>query len=527
MAERFRRWQQFGAVAGLFGVLALLGASPEATMTATVRDGAVRGAVSNGVASFLGIPYAAPPVGNLRWRPPVNPAPWSGVRDATSYGNECAQSGIGAFFPAPSNTEDCLYLNVFTNGDVTRRERRPVMFWIFGGGFYGGSTNDYDMTALVKSGAVVVSVNYRLGLFGFFAHPALDAEQHDLGDYGMMDQQLALRWVRRNIAAFGGDPDNVTIFGESAGAQSVLAHIVSPASVNLFQRAIVESAGTPALLSTLTPLATAEERGRRFATAAGCANQTLACLRALSAEQIVAATQRPLLDGLIGDVATIPKPYRTLFESGAFNRVPLIMGSNHDEWRWPIAQAELNTGEPLAADAYPAAVAAYYGPDVAPAVLGEYPLTSYGTPSEALGTAETDYYIACSSYKLDQWMSPYVPVFAYQFDDRTVPMYMAPVSFPYGAAHTSELQFLFPGFHGGRGVVRPLSPAERQLAAQMTGYWTTFAKRGDPNGGGRPAWPRFNRASARMLSLRTPAPVLDGTFVAEHHCDFWNRMSQY
>jgi para-nitrobenzyl esterase len=527
MGERYRRWKRCGAVAGLFGVLALLGASPEATMTTTVRDGALRGAISNGVASFLGIPYAAPPVGNHRWRPPVNPAPWSGVRDATSYGNQCAQSGIGAFFPAPSNTEDCLYLNVFTNGDATRRERRPVMFWIFGGGFYGGSTNDYDMTALVKNGTVVVSVNYRLGIFGFFAHPALDAEQHDLGDYGIMDQQLALRWVRQNIAAFGGDPDNVTIFGESAGAQSVLAHIVSPASANLFGRAIVESAGTPALLSTLTPLATAEERGRRFATAAGCASQTLACLRALSAEQIVAATQRPLLDGLIGDVATIPKPYRTLFESGTFNRVPMIMGSNHDEWRWPIAQAELNTGKPLTADAYPAAVAAYYGPDVAPAVLGEYPLTSYGTPSEALGTAETDYYIACSSYKLDGWMSPYVPIFAYQFDDRTVPMYMAPVSFPYGAAHTSELQFIFPGFHGGRGAVRPLSPAEQQLSAQMTGYWTTFAKSGDPNGGGRPAWPKFSRASAQMLSLRTSAPVLDGTFVAEHHCDFWNRMSQY
>jgi para-nitrobenzyl esterase len=430
--------------------------------------------------------------------------------------------------PAPSNNEDCLYLNVFTTGDAPRRhERRPVMFWIFGGGFYGGAANDYDMSALVKSGTVVVSVNYRLGIFGFFAHPALDAERHDLGDYGMMDQQLALRWVRQNIAAFGGDPDNVTIFGESAGAQSVLAHIVSPASANLFQRAIIESAGTPALLSTLTPLATAETRGQRFATAAGCASQTLACLRALSAQQIVSATQRPLLDGLIGDVATIPKPYRTLFESGTFNRVPLIMGSNHDEWRWPIAQAELNTGKPLTSDAYPAAVAAYYGPEVAPAVLGEYPLTAYGTPSEALGTAETDYYIACSSHKLDQWMSPFVPIFAYQFDDRNVPMYMAPVSFPYGAAHTSELQFLFPGFHGGRGAIRPLSIPEQQLAAEMAGYWTTFARSGDPNGAGRPAWPKFTSATDQMLSLRTTGPVPDAAFVAEHHCDFWNRMSQY
>jgi para-nitrobenzyl esterase len=507
----------------------LLGADAQSTVSVRLQAGTVRGTVAGDAASFLGIPYAAPPLGTLRWRPPESPASWTGVRDASAYANYCPQNGAGAFFGDPSYSEDCLYLNVFTTGGAIRnRERRPVMFWIHGGGLYGGSSNDYDMSALVQAGVVVVSVNYRLGVFGFFAHPALDIEHHDLADYGFMDQQLALHWVQRNIAAFGGDPHNVTLFGESAGGESVGAHLVSPGSAGLFQRAIVES-GSMALSMMLLPLATEEATGQRFATAAGCTNQDMACLRALTAEQIM-KIQQPYLtnSAFIGNVAALPQTFRAAFTSGAFHRVPVMIGNNRDEWRWLIGRIEIATGKPLAPEGYPAAIGAFFGPAKAPAALAHYPLAGYGSPSEALGAAESDYFMICPSYEFDRWVAPYIPVYAYQFDDRAVPMYMAAVSFPYGAAHTSEMQFLFPDFHGGRGVVQTLSPQEQTLSAQMIGYWTTFAKTGDPSVPGAPPWPRFNVAQT-FLSLRTPAPAtLTGPdFVAQHGCDFWETISQY
>ena len=349
----------------------LLGAAAPSAVNVTIHDGALRGSVAAGIVSFLGIPYAAPPVGELRWRPPVAPAAWSGIRDATTFGSYCAQNGSGAFFPSPSNSEDCLYLNVFTTGDaVARHQHRPVMFWLHGGGLYGGDSNDYDMTALVGSGVVVVSINYRIGVLGFFAHPALDAEHHDLGDYGLMDQQMALRWVQRNIAAFGGDPENVTVFGESAGGESAVAHLTSPTAENLFRRVIIESGGTPALTRMVTPLTTAEATGKRFATAAGCEDQSVACLRALSAEQI-AKLQQPYLTGFIGNVATLPKPFHAAFASGRFHHVPVLIGNNADEWRWIIARIEIGSGKPLTPQAYPAAVQTFFGPATATAVLDE------------------------------------------------------------------------------------------------------------------------------------------------------------
>lgn len=507
----------------------LLGAASPMAVDVSTQSGALRGTVTGDAASFLGIPYGAPPVGSLRWQPPQPAASWSGVRAATAYARYCSQNGAGEFFGNASYSEDCLYLNVFTTGNAIRNhEHRPVMFWIHGGGLYGGSSNDYDMRALVNAGVTVVSINYRLGIFGFFAHPALDAEHHDLADYGLMDQQLALRWVQRNIAAFGGNPRNVTIFGESAGGASVGAHLVSPASAGLFERAIVESGGY-GFTDDALPLATGEAMGQRFATAAGCANQDIACLRALTPEQIV-KIQQPYLPYAVffGNVATLPRTYREAFTSGSFQRVPVMIGNNRDEWRWLIARFEIVSGKPVTADGYPAAVNAFFGPTKAPAALAHYPLADYPSPSEALGAAESDSYMICPSYRFDRWVAPYVPVYAFQFDDRSAPMYMPSASFPYGAAHTSEMQFLFPGFHGGRGVTQPLSPQEQTLSAQMIGYWTTFAKTGDPNGAGAPAWPKFNAAQA-FMSLRTPAPVTFAgpDFVAQHQCDFWDTLSQH
>ena len=257
-------------------------------------EGPVRGFVENGVSRFLGIPYATPPTGALRWQPPQAPAERKQTLRVMAYGHTCAQINTLGVFAAPSDSEDCLYLNVFAPEAKKGQERRaslPVMVWIHGGGNFDGESNDFDGSKLARDGGtVVVTINYRLNIFGFFAHPALDAEGHPAANYGIMDQQFALQWVRRNIRAFGGNPDNVTIFGESAGGTDVIALLASPASADLFQRGIIESG---AFTGTET-LANAEATGQAFATAAGCADQTAECLRALSVHEILTSSARTL-----------------------------------------------------------------------------------------------------------------------------------------------------------------------------------------------------------------------------------------
>jgi para-nitrobenzyl esterase len=302
-------------------------------------SGPVRGTVTSAdVREFLGIPYAAPPVGNLRWRPPVAHAPWFAPLEATNFANHCPQPPSP--FGRASITEDCLFLNVFTPSSADFFHPRPVMVWIHGGALVTGESDDYDPTALVEDGVIVVTINYRLGALGFFAHPAFAAESTDAdrdrdidsnsaGDYGLMDQQLALRWVRDNILFFGGDPLNVTIFGESAGGLSVFSQLVSPPADGLFHKAIIESGAYA--LNTQT-LDTAEAAGTAFATAAGCSSQTSACLRALPVTTILAnenpAGYTPNIDGEF-----FPLSLNTALATGQFHRVPVIQGSNHDEWR--------------------------------------------------------------------------------------------------------------------------------------------------------------------------------------------------
>jgi len=499
-------------------------------MSALVHTGGgdLHGTAAGGVVAFRGIPYAAPPVGALRWQPPAPPASWTGVRDASAFGNSCPQGKANGLFANPSSTEDCLYLNVFTPLDAPAKgTRRAVIVWFPGGGLVGGSSGDYDASGLVKTGnVIVVSMNYRVGALGFFAYPGLDAEKHEAGDYGVMDQQYALQWVQRNIAAFGGDTSNVTIAGESAGALTVLAHMVAPESAHLFAHAIMESSGTPPVTARGVPaIDVAEGIGSKFAAAVGC--QDIACLRALPPDKIVAA-QSAFRFGLIGGANTpLPVSFHTAFTTGAYAHVPVLTGTNHDEWRWLVANVELITGTPLIADKYPAAIAGFYGTAMAPAIVGEYVVGSFPSPSEAQGAAETDGYMACGTLKLATWISPDVPVYDYQFDDTTVPMYMPPVSFPYGAAHTTELQFIFPHFHGGSGTVHPLSPGEAALATTMQTYWTNFARTGDPNGGSLPGWPKFTAANNAVLSLAVPKPAVITTFADQHRCGFWDTLNDY
>ena len=502
---------------------------------AVTDKGLVRGTQTATTRVFRGIPYAAAPVGALRWKPPEPHARWHGLRDATQFANHCPQLA-GAFGQA-SGTEDCLFLNVFSpggHGDDRDRDRgddhrgglHPVMVWIHGGALVTGESNDYDATRLVEQGdVVVVTINYRLGALGFLAHAALTGESpdHASGNYGLMDQAAALRWVRRNILFFGGDPNRVTIFGESAGGLSVHSQLASPGSAGLFQRAIVQSG---AYQLTQPSLATGEAAGAAFATKAGCTDQTAACLRGLSVAQVLA--NQP--GGTSGATPVIDHKFLTqsigaAFASGQFNRVPIMEGANHDEWRLFVGITELQTGAPLPAAAYPAAIQATLGlpAAVVPLLVAQYPLASYPSPSLALSALGTDAIFDCNARFAAQKVSQFVPTFAYEFNDPAAPQrFVPPVSFPYAAAHASEIQYLFtlpvtvpaPGFD---------APQQR-LSEAMIAYWTTFARTGQPTSSRAPAWAPFQTASDTFQALVPPRPQPETGFAADHHCAFWDSL---
>jgi para-nitrobenzyl esterase len=492
---------------------------PKANPAVVATDeGALRGAISAGIRAFRGIPYATPPVGPLRWRPPQAHPRWTGVRTATEFGSPCPQT-LGPF-GVPSTDEDCLFLNVYTPANATPASKLPVMFWIHGGSLITGESTDYDPTALVKRGVVAVTINYRLGLLGFLAHPALSAESstHDSGDYGLMDQQFALAWVKRNIAHFGGNPGKVTVFGESAGGLSVRSLLVSPGAKGLFQRAIVESGSYAEAVPTL---AQAETAGGALAATMGCADQTVACLRALPVSTLLAGeTQLTQLPNL-GSV--LPEQYAAAFKSGDFNRVPVLSGTNHDEWMLFVDLLNSQLGSPVTAATYQAQIASELQlPSTAAAapIAAAYPVGSYPTPYNALGAVGTDAIFACNAREDVQSISQYVPTYQYEFNDPAPPLVfpLPPVPYSLGAYHASEIQYLFP--RSGSG----LDAAQQKLAADMQGYWTDFAKTGNPNGTGLPSWPAHTASTDVAQSLVEPAPAPESTFAAEHKCSFWSAL---
>ena len=483
---------------------------------AGTTNGVVRGLANGAVNEFLGIPYAAPPVGALRWQPPQPAASWSGVRDATKFAPHCPQ--VASPFGQASTSEDCLFLNVFTPSH--RGAGNPVMVWIHGGALVTGESDDYAPAGLVADGVTVVTINYRLGALGFLAHPALADANGQSGDYGLEDQQAALRWVQRNIASFGGNPHNVTIFGESAGGLSTLSQVASPQARGLFERAIVES-GSYNL--TQTSLASAETAGEAFATKAGCASQTAACLRSLPVSTILAnedaAGYTPNINSEV-----LPESLGTAFATGNFNRVPIINGTNRDEWRLFVALSELE-GNPVTAANYQSMISSTLGvPAAAAAIIAaKYPLTAFPSPSVALGAVGTDAIFACPALTIDQSVSRFVPTFAYEFNDENAPeLFLPPVSFPYGAAHASEIQYLFGLPMAAFG--KALSAQQQQLAATMKGYWTNFAKNGFPSSFGAPFWPLFNGLTEQMQSLIPPTPQTETNFASTHNCLFWTAL---
>jgi para-nitrobenzyl esterase len=503
--------------AGMVSCSSRAAASPpkrsRSALVLSLGDGQIRGKESGHTDEYLGIPYAAPPIGPLRWRPPQPPARWHGIRTATSFAPHCPQTA--GVFGRASTSEDCLYLNVIAPAGH-RDGRLPVMVWIHGGAFVGGESDDYNPNGLVANGVIVVTINYRLGALGFLAHPALaDHPGGPTGDYGLMDQQAALRWVRANIGEFGGDPGNVTIFGESAGGQSVLLQLVSPGARGLFARAIAESGGYA--LSPVS-LASAETAGRAFAAKAGCASQTAQCLRSLPVATIL-ADQDPSgasadIDGLV-----LTEQPRVAFTSGNFSHVPVIDGSNHDEWRLFVALATFE-GHPVTAANYQSMIAStlHVSGTIASLIAIQYPLTGYQSPALALGTLGTDAIFACPTLLVDGAMARYVPTYAYEFNDENAPAPYPSPGFAYGATHASELQYLFGLPAASAGI---LSPQQEQLAAAMRQEWTSFARSGVPSAARAPAWPRFTTGGQAMLSLVPPEPATDSSFAAEHHCAFW------
>ena len=497
--------------------------APGRTSVVRTSAGDVQGVVVSGTSKFLGIPYAAPPVGELRWRPPREATPWAETLQAVKFANACAGPQVGVF-AAPSNTEDCLYLNVFTpDGAPNPATRRPVMVWFHGGGLWNGASSDYDGSKLARRGnVVVVTLNYRLGALGFLSHPAINGEGHPFANYGIMDQQFALKWVQSNIAGFGGDPGNVTIFGQSAGGTSVMANLGSPAAKGLFHRAINMS-GTR--IAVTTP-ATVLKLGREFAAAAGCADQSATCLRSLSVDQIlknqsgIVATvvEYPSVDGSV-----ITRTALDAFSSGEFNRVPILIGLAQDE-RAPFLP-EVITGVPRKAEDFNR-FALSFGQDHVEELLNKYALAQYASPSLA-EIAMVQGSKACTARLLNREWAKYVPVYAFEFRDRTAPSYFPTVSYPMGAYHTAELQYLFPLFHGGLGTPHPLNPEQERLSDEMVDYWTAFARNGAPDHPALANWPAYSaeRDNVQVLDLSGPRSI-DG-YGKEYDCAVWDGILSY
>jgi len=518
-------------LAALSSVVTAFAADSPHRPIALTESGVVIGATTNGVSQFLGIPYAAPPTGNLRWRPPKRFGFFHGYfLEATQFGSACTQpGGIGS--------ENCLFLNVFTPQLKSDHDGRglPVMFWIHGGGFINGSSTPYNPVELVRRGVIVVTINYRLGFLGFLAQSAIDAEGHLNGNYGLMDQQFALKWVRRNIAGFGGDPNRVTIFGESAGGQSVYAHLASPAVSGLFRGAIAESgsyaefqdyfSNVITLAQGETTGSTSVPSGAAIADSVGCTNQTASCLRAVPAATMVAQEPFPLYPFVDGTLLT--QTIAAAFVSGQFNQVPVIAGTNHDEYRLFVATGYDLVGNPiLTSTEYDTAVNALWGSTLAPSVLALYPFSSYPFGGEALGASGTDGVFSCPARNVDQALSQLVPIYAYEFNDENAPppqsAFGGLLTFPLGAYHSAELQYLFPGIDVF-GLQVSLSPEQRKLSQAMVSYWTQFAKTGNPNSLGEPPWSPYSTSTDEFQSLIPPTPVVESNFDAGHLCSmFWN-----
>lgn len=457
-----------------------------------VEGGMISGTMDpqGGIREFKGIPFAAPPVGALRWREPQPVVSWTGVRKCDSFGPSPMQGKPVPFsmwsqeflIPASPIGEDCLYLNVWT-GAKTAGERRPVLVWIYGGGFVSGGSGVpiYDGAAMARKGIIFVSINYRVGIFGFFAHPELTLESghHASGNYGLLDQIASLKWVQKNISAFGGDPGNVTIAGQSAGSMSVNCLEASPLAKGLFQRAIGQSGGM--FIGGMVSLLDAENAGQKIMQTLKASS--IKNLREMPAEELMKRTQgsfRPIVDGYV-----LPDAIINIFKTGKENKVGLLTGWTRDELSPQIKNART----------YEQEVGARYGSDSA-AVIELYPASTDSEAAVSQVRLARDEAVGVQNYTWANLESDHgAKVFVYRFT-RKPPA--TGVYVKYGAFHTADVPYAYDNL---QFVNRPWQPVDHELADIMSSYWANFARSGDPNGPGLPRWPVYTTADKLIMVL--------------------------
>jgi len=504
-------------------------------LTVAIEGGEIRGISvggEGGVAAFLGIPFAAPPTGALRFRPPEPVEPWEGVRECVRFGPSCPQpvsamSAAGG--GAGEQSEDCLHLNVWT---AAKRddERRPVMVWIHGGAFFLGSASgtSYDGANLARRGVVVVTVNYRLGPFGFLAHPELSKESpHGAsGNWGLLDQIAALRWVKSNVARLGGDPGNVTIFGESAGAMSVSCLLVSPLARGLFHRAIAQSGAAIWMARRLREPGLQEESAeaagvRVVQDLVGEAKDPIAAARAKSAQELLAAA-RPALRlagggdgnsyGPVTDGWVLPDDPWLLFDEGRVNRVPLLIGTNADEGTLFVLQAP-----PVSSEEFEAEVRGLFGA-AAGRLLDCYTLERHGDPRRARAAMLGDStFVAPTRAQVRAVSQSGAPCFLYHFTRVSG----AGPARELGAFHAAEIGYVFGRLESG--ILSRFDATDRRLSATMMDYWVQFARTGDPNRPGLPRWPAY--VEEEDVHLELGDEVKPGAWLRAEECDLWDEVA--
>ncbi|MER6202643.1 carboxylesterase family protein [Streptomyces sp. NPDC001586] len=497
--------------------------SPSASVAAgsprpvvTVAQGGLRGQTRDGAQEFLGVPYAAPPVGDARLRAPQPPPRWNGVREAVQQAPACLQFSPFGLADPRAVSEDCLYLDVYRPRTARPGARLPVVLWMHGGAYSQGTGTQFGgrtMADLTQS--VVVSINYRLGQLGYLALPELGGDNaRRSGSFGLMDQIAALQWTRQNIAAFGGNPGSVTISGQSAGSGSVCALLAAPSAAGLFHRAVLQSG--PCTLLRTPDSASAEGQARSFAAHAGCAvpGEVAACLRAVSGAALVEAARTLPTPGPVSGDGLLPLPPAQAIGSGSWNKVPVLIGSTRSEARFFVALTQPH----LTAEQYTAQVLADYGA-AGPEVLARYPVAAHGSPYLALSAVMTDSTFACHTAWTAQLFASQVPTYVYEFDDPQSPT-LAGAQVPgldESNAHSAELAYL----HDFTMGERPLTPVQAALGTRMKRYWAAFARFGAPVVPGQTAWPPAGAAAGAVLTLNPSATRTTSSFGEDHQCAFW------